>query len=288
MPEHDLPAISSASDQFLDLGLEGIGQIWASECISHIGGEKSDFGAAIERLALIFQGVEGLAFEQRNHGVGDLDLAAGAFFLGRQEIEDVGLEDIAAKYGEVGGFGPRLRLLHHAVDGKDASVAFADLDHAIVLRLVLGHGLDRDDVAATCSIDVEHLSETAFALGLHQDVGKKQSEGFVADELARAPDRMAEAERLLLTGEARAAWAWQTLVETLELGRLAARGKNLLELELPVEMVLDHAFIAPGDEDEVLDPGFFRFIHHVLDERTIDNGQHFFRHRLGGGKKARA
>ena len=125
-------------------------------------------------------------------------------------------------------------------------------------------------------------------LRLHQDVGKKQSEGFVADELARAPDRVAKAERLLLTGEARGAWAWQILVETLELARLAARGKNLLELELPVEMVLDHALIAAGDEDEVLDPGFFRFIHHVLDERTVDNRQHFFRHRLGGGKKARA
>ncbi len=80
----------------------------------------------------------------------------------------------------------------------------------------------------------------------------------------------------------------QILAEHHELARLAARGEHLLQLELAVEMVLDHALVAAGDEDEVLDAGRLRLVHHVLDERTVDHRQHLLRHGLGRGEKARA
>ena len=67
----------------------------------------------------------------------------------------------------------------------------AETDHAVILYLVLGYGLHRDDVAAMRGIGVEHLREAAFAFGLHQHVGKQQRERLVADQFARAPDRMA-------------------------------------------------------------------------------------------------
>ena len=137
-------------------------------------------------------------------------------------------------------------------------------------------------------IDVEHLGETTLAGRLHQNVGKKQGEWLVADQFARAPHRVTQTERLLLTGEARRARARQVLVEHRELARLAARGEHLLELELPVEMVLDHALVAAGDEDEVLDAGRHRLVDHVLDQRTVDHRQHFFGHGLGRREKARA
>ena len=74
----------------------------------------------------------------------------------------------------------------------------------------------------------------------------------------------------------------------VELACLAARGEHLLELELAVEMVLDHALVAAGDEDEMLDAGLHRLVDHVLDQRTVDHRQHFFRHGLGRGEEARA
>ena len=79
-----------------------------------------------------------------------------------------------------------------------------------------------------------------------------------------------------------------SLRQRLELRRLAARGKRLLELELPVEMVLDDALVAAGDEDEMLDAGRARLVDDVLDQRPVDHRQHLLRHRLGGGKEARA
>ena len=164
----------------------------------------------------------------------------------------------------------------------------ANRDHAVILRLVLLHRLDGNDVAAMLDIDIEHLGETTLAGRLHQNVGKKQGEWLMADQFARAPHRVAQTERLLLAGEARRARARQVLVQHRELACLAARGEHLLELELAVEMVLDHALVAAGDEDEMLDAGRHRLVDHVLDQRTVNHRQHFFGHGLGRREEARA
>ena len=51
-------------------------------------------------------------------------------------------------------------------------------------------------------------------------------------------------------------------------------------------MVLDDALVAAGDEDEMLDAGFARFVHDVLDHRPVDDRQHLLRHGLGGRQEA--
>ena len=99
---------------------------------------------------------------------------------------------------------------------------------------------------------------------------------------------MTKAKRRLLPGEAHGARGRLVAREHFHLGLLAARFQRRVEFELPVEVILDHALVAAGDEDEVLDAGFARLIDHVLDQRPVDDGQHFLRHRLGGGQDAGA
>ena len=99
---------------------------------------------------------------------------------------------------------------------------------------------------------------------------------------------MAEPERRLLAREAHGAGCRLVALEQLHLGRLAALAQRRVELELAVEMILDHALVAAGDEDEVLDAGLARLVDHVLDQRPVDDGQHLLRHRLGRGKDAGA
>ena len=57
---------------------------------------------------------------------------------------------------------------------------------------------------------------------------------------------------------------------------------KFLTEELPIEMILDDAFVAAGDEDEMLDAGLAGLVDDVLDQRPVDHRQHFLRHRLGG------
>jgi len=67
---------------------------------------------------------------------------------------------------------------------------------------------------------------------------------------------------------------------------LLAAGLQLgFELVGFVEVVLDGALGAAGDEDELGDAGGHRFFHGVLDEGLVDDGQHFLGARLGGGEE---
>ena len=53
-------------------------------------------------------------------------------------------------------------------------------------------------------------------------------------------------------------------------------------------MVLDDALVAAGDEDEMLDPGLARLVDDVLQDRTVDDGQHLLGDRLGRRQEAGA
>ena len=97
---------------------------------------------------------------------------------------------------------------------------------------------------------------------------------------------MAEAERLLLANIDRAT---RLLTDTFDHGeRLAPRVHRVFELVRNVEMVFQRALAAPGDEDDLLDPRLQRFLHRILDQRLVDDRQHFLRDSLGGGQKTRA
>ena len=46
--------------------------------------------------------------------------------------------------------------------------------------------------------------------------------------------------------------------------------------------------VAAGDEDEMLDAGFARLVDDILDDRPVDDRQHFLRNGLGGGQEPRS
>jgi hypothetical protein len=50
-------------------------------------------------------------------------------------------------------------------------------------------------------------------------------------------------------------------------------------------MVLDDAFVAASDENEMLDSGLAGLVHDVLDQRPVDHRQHFLGHGLGRGQE---
>ena len=70
--------------------------------------------------------------------------------------------------------------------------------------------------------------------------------------------------------------------------RLPRASRNDLELDRDVEVILDRVLAAAGDEDDVVDAGRDRLLDAVLDDRLVDQRQHFLRLRFRGGKEARA
>src|SRR5262245_33912986 len=56
-------------------------EVGARKRVGEVGGEEADLGAAVEALAVELQPIERLRFGELDHGVGELDLAAGAAVL---------------------------------------------------------------------------------------------------------------------------------------------------------------------------------------------------------------
>ena len=168
-------------------------------------------------------------------------------------------------------------------------MAFSDAADAVLMGEMVGHRLDRDQIALFTELArrLDHLRKAARRVE-HQLVRQQHRERLVADDVARAPHRVAEAERRLLPGEAHGAGFGLALRQNLLLGLLAARRQRGVELEHAVEMILDHALVAAGDEDEMFDAGLPGLVDHILDQRLVDDGQHFLGHRLGGGQDAGA
>src|SRR5207253_1229806 len=108
------------------------------------------------------------------------------------------------------------------------------------------------------------------------------------DDIACAPNRMAETERRLLPGETHGTGFGLVALQYLHFGFLAAGLESGVEFKHPVEMILDHALVAAGDKDEMLDASLLGLIDDVLDQWLVDDGQHFLWHSVGGGQDAGA
>ena len=68
---------------------------------------------------------------------------------------------------------------------------------------------------------------------------------------------------------------------------LSCRGlRAALQLEADVEVILDGALAAAGDDDDVLDSGVDGLLDAVLNDRLIDDRQHLLGLGLGGGEEA--
>ena len=55
-----------------------------------------------------------------------------------------------------------------------------------------------------------------------------------------------------------------------------------------VEVILDRSLAATGNEDEVFDSGRARLLDGILDQRLVDDREHFFGHGFGGREKSSA
>ena len=124
--------------------------------------------------------------------------------------------------------------------------------------------------------------------GHRHHVRQQHRERLVADDLARAPDGVAEAERRLLAGERAIARRGEVAEQRLQLLDFAAPSQRVLKLVGDVEMILDHRLVAAGDENEMLDAGRHRLVDDVLQDRPVDHRQHLLRHAFGGGQEAGA
>ena len=66
---------------------------------------------------------------------------------------------------------------------------------------------------------------------------------------------------------------------------LPLRGQLCFQLDRPVKVVLDASLAAMSDKNNLFNASSRRFVDCVLDQRPVDDGQHFLGYRFRGGRK---
>ena len=111
-------------------------------------------------------------------------------------------------------------------------------------------------------------------------VRQDHGERLVTDELLGHQHRVTETELLLLANvrDLREIGDVPDLAQHLD---VAALLEEVLQLVRRVEVVLDRPLLAAGDDDDLLDARGHGLLDRVLDDRLVDQGEHFLRLCLG-------
>ena len=212
--------------------------------------QVAELVAAIVALALELERIDGLALHEPRDAVGELDLAARALADLREVVEQGAGQEIAPDHGEGGRRLVGLGLLDdvddlaHALDDR-----FLQGHDAVLVGIALRHVLYAEHAAAALLVDHRHLLQARHRR-IDQVVGEMHHEGRVADHRPRAQHRVAETERRGLAYVHAGSPARQDAVQGLEQLLLALLLQHGLELRVAVEMILDGALRASGDEHQ--------------------------------------
>ena len=220
--------------------------------------------------------------------IGQLDLAAGARLHVGQVIEDHRRQQVAAHDGQRGRGLLGLRLFHHAGDAAGALGPRRAGHDTVGTGFLARHFLHGQHAGVLPVMQVDHLLQhrSTTRCRLHQVIGQQDGEGLVAHHLAGTQHGVAQAQRLGLTDVDTVHATGQRFLDGFQQLVLALGLQLGFQLIGLVEVILDAALVAPGDEDHLGDAGSRCLFHRILDQRSVDDRQHLLGLRLGGGKEA--
>ncbi len=156
----------------------------------------------------------------------------------------------------------------------------------VAARILVGDLLERDDRVSPSFVDAHHLADAGLRR-VDDIVSEHDREGLVADEVPGLEDRVPQPERGLLAHVGNPGEIGDRPHFFEEMG-LAPLFEHPFQLEGGVEMVLDGVLAPAGHDDDAFQPRRAGLLDDVLDQRTVNQGQHFLGLRLGGRQEARS
>ena len=122
---------------------------------------------------------------------------------------------------------------------------------------------------------------------VHNIVAENHREGLIPDKFFGAKHRVAEALGFTLTHRENIGHV-RDVLHHFEFGVFPLDFQIKFQLRHLVKMVDDDLFVAPGDDENVLNPRCHNFLNDILNGRFVHNGQNFLRYRFGHRQKTRA
>ncbi len=182
----------------------------------------------------------------------------------------------------------RLGLLDDVRHLADAGRDIARERHdAVLVGILLGHVLHAEHASSVSGEHVDHLLQAGHG-SVDQIVREMNHEGRVADHGPRAQNGVAQSQRRRLADVDARGPARQDPAQRIQQFLFALSLQHGLEFGIAVEVILDRPLGTSGDEYQCLRAGGKRLIDRILNQRFVDDGQHFLGAGLGDGQKSSA
>ena len=201
--------------------------------------------------------------------------------------KDAGGEDVAASHGQGAGSLFGRGLFDDGVDIHHLRVDLCAGDDAVLARVFTRHVLHCQNAGAPFVELLHHLGHDG-RLAHHQVIGQQYGKRIIAHQLARTEHGMAQAQGAMLAYVNALHVIGLNAAHQLEQLVLAGGFQFRFQFVGGIEMVLDGALGAAGDEDHLADAGFVGFFYRVLDQRLVYHRQHFLGAGLGGREESGA
>ena len=285
--EISLPPVAGLLAIVLQPGAETFAHFGVLTGQVHRGLEEALFAAAIVTLALIAEREHALTAQQRGDGIGELDFTTHAGLLTGDFGKDAGGEDVAASHGQGAGSLFGRGLFDDGVDIHHLRVDLGAGDDAVLARVFTRHVLHRQD-AGTPFVELLHHLRHDGRLAHHQVIGQQYGKRVIAHQLARAQHGVAQAQGAMLAHVDALHVVGLDAAHQLEQLVLAGGLQFRFEFVGGIEMVLDRALGAAGDENHLANTGLIGLLYRVLDQRLVYHRQHFLGAGLGGREESGA
>ncbi len=262
--------------RFFDIGPNGLTQIFVLEGKMDIGlnilGLIARVPIAPAQLVCVHRQMLGHQID----ALGIDDLAGRRRFCLFKIAEKVGGENCSAEHSESGRGFTGGWFFDNAGnrEGLAAGLAFW-LNDSVLMKPILTNGVDADDGAAMSSVGVHKLSSDGNAR-LEKIVTPTQHKRFITDDFFSHQDRVAIPQRFILPDENKFCQLGNA-VNLFQLFQFIFFLEHLFKFTRIIEMVFDRPLIPTGHENNLLNSGGDHLLDNVLDDRLIDNGEHFFR-----------
>ena len=248
--------------------------------------EKPQFVPGVVSLALYLQRKHWRFLRQFPEGVGQLDLAVFPWLGLSEDGENLRRQDVATDDREIrGGFGRR-GFFNQAFDPVQSCRDPSRRDDPIAVDFLVGDFLHPEDCPVAFFVGMNELCEAGHR-GIDDFVAQNDGKGLVPDQSLGAEDGMAQPQRFRLTDVAKVGERGDVSHLAQELC-FAAALEIFFQFDGAVEVIFDCAFAPSCDDDNVFDPGGDRFFYRILNQRLVDERQHFFGRSFRRRKEASA
>src|SRR6266581_2907937 len=275
----------------LQITAERRAEFWILQSKLYRGFQESELVSRVIRDAVVDVSPQPVLARKKAQRVGELDFVSRAGLGASQAIENSRRQDVAPRNAEIRRRIFRFRFLHEVADTKQSLAkrrlrSGFTVHDAVEMSFVPGNFLDGDGADAGGFVDVDKLLGRGIRAG-DQHVTEQNRERFVADKVAGNENGVAKPERFLLPRVAELQHV-ADFSNHLGLVFLSFFLQKSFERRRRIEMIFDGILAFAGDDNDVLDSRRDALFCDILNLRLVDDGEHLFGLRFGGGKKARA